>query len=606
MGSYSESVSQKFDIATNPPPGQTYMHRGQLTPVSQPSESRNVSPGYPGGRASPRRTDQPFSSGQAINENWETPRSATLSKRPGGYGGFDEPKREISDKPLGGGFLERMNSTVGGPFDPVRRPSTAKDSYPQRKDSLEKWTPPPDEPIPPKQPQRDGYEGFRPPKNLEPNGPGMLSRSETFPKPAPPMDHAQTQRTPSAPGSRPDRSRTRGDYGHGRKKSMGPDTTRNPPPRTSLLPEHKTRNTGSVDLAAEFGIGNPYHTPSESASSGYSEFSTESQTTAYTSPARSQTYETERSRGMNGVPSPTENVKPKDLRIDASAASAHRFAPRMVDSPYGISPRDDQFDRTSPNSQRGPPSRGGYSSSPQQGGDYMRSDRRNDYGRVELSSPRLQNPWERKGSRDPMPPPSRGDCRACGIAITGKSISSADGRLTGKYHKACFVCTTCSEPFSSSVFYVLDDKPYCGQHYHKLNGSLCGSCGCGIEGQYVEDEARVKYHVGCFRCLDCNVSLSDGYFEVDGHSYCERDAWKRVQSYAQPEPEAYQPGPPRGAVGARVPNGLPARPGPRPGQGGRPIPPPKNGLPNGGRLQPGADQRLRMNKRMTRMGNMNL
>ncbi|KAF5015391.1 hypothetical protein F66182_13298, partial [Fusarium sp. NRRL 66182] len=29
-------------------------------------------------------------------------------------------------------------------------------------------------------------------------------------------------------------------------------------------------------------------------------------------------------------------------------------------------------------------------------------------------------------------------CRGCGQGIVGKSVSSADGRLTGRYHKACF------------------------------------------------------------------------------------------------------------------------------------------------------------------------
>ena len=45
-------------------------------------------------------------------------------------------------------------------------------------------------------------------------------------------------------------------------------------------------------------------------------------------------------------------------------------------------------------------------------------------------------------------------CRGCGQAIVGKSVSSADGRLTGRYHKACFVCFTCRSPFETADFYV--------------------------------------------------------------------------------------------------------------------------------------------------------
>ncbi|KAK6846045.1 hypothetical protein PG987_001233 [Apiospora arundinis] len=178
---------------------------------------------------------------------------------------------------------------------------------------------------------------------------------------------------------------------------------------------------------------------------------------------------------------------------------------------------------------------------------------------------------------------SRGNCKACRLPITGKSVSSADGRLTGKYHKACFVCTTCKEPFSSAEFYVLDDKPYCERHYHKLNGSLCGTCSQGIEGQYLEDESTTqKYHPKCFRCGDCGRVLEDGYFEVDGKAYCERDAWKRLQ----PKPQAAPPRPPRGMMGPPPPRGG-QRPPPPMGMGmGMPGGRPPYGLPSGNRLGP--------------------
>ncbi|KAM0333190.1 hypothetical protein ACHAQA_001850 [Verticillium albo-atrum] len=237
----------------------------------------------------------------------------------------------------------------------------------------------------------------------------------------------------------------------------------------------------------------------------------------------------------------------------------------------------------------------------------------------ELSS----RPSTRKRS-DPAVQSSRGNCKSCGDPIKGKSISSADGRLTGRYHKACFVCTTCREPFSSAEFYVHDDKPYCEQHYHKLNGSLCGSCGRGIEGQYLEDEESIKYHVGCFRCGDCGMSLSNGYFDVDGKAYCERDAWKRVQQPWMAGGPGQQPdGPPRGMARSPGPQGPPGgRPGGRPPMGpgmgpkmgpgmgpggpGRGGPRPAIGLPRGQRLAPGANlaPMPRMNKRMTRLGMM--
>lgn len=108
-----------------------------------------------------------------------------------------------------------------------------------------------------------------------------------------------------------------------------------------------------------------------------------------------------------------------------------------------------------------------------------------------------------QGTSSPVGRPTttnKGNCRGCGELIQGKSVSSADGRLTGRYHKQCFVCKTCKKPFQTTDFYVIDNHPYCQRHYHVLNGSLCGSCDRGIEGQYLETEVKQKFHPHCFTC----------------------------------------------------------------------------------------------------------
>ncbi|THD00314.1 hypothetical protein EYZ11_000207 [Aspergillus tanneri] len=87
-------------------------------------------------------------------------------------------------------------------------------------------------------------------------------------------------------------------------------------------------------------------------------------------------------------------------------------------------------------------------------------------------------------------PRPKGPCRGCGERILGKSVSSADGRLTGRYHRECFVCYQCKVPFQTADFYVLRDLPFCALHYHQRNGSLCHTCLTGIEGQYVETNER--------------------------------------------------------------------------------------------------------------------
>ncbi|KAL6709073.1 hypothetical protein ACN47E_001889 [Coniothyrium glycines] len=152
----------------------------------------------------------------------------------------------------------------------------------------------------------------------------------------------------------------------------------------------------------------------------------------------------------------------------------------------------------------------------------------------------MQQPWQSETRRPKTG--SKGNCRGCSEPIIGKSVKDSSGRLTGRYHKQCFVCRTCADPFPTAEFYVFENSPYCEQHYHKLNGSLCGCCNFGIEGQYLETDTRQKYHPRCFTCSTCRVVLRDGYFDVNGRRYCERHA----QSAAAPPrdylgPSGYRP-----------------------------------------------------------------
>lgn len=139
-------------------------------------------------------------------------------------------------------------------------------------------------------------------------------------------------------------------------------------------------------------------------------------------------------------------------------------------------------------------------------------------------APRAQPPTRRGTSVKPM-------CRGCNKLIEGKSVKAADGRLTGRWHKACFTCKACEQPFTTADFYVINNHPYCEQHYHEKNGSLCQGCHRGIEGQYLETTSSStfrsvenKFHPRCFTCHDCRQVLAEDYFEIGGSVYCERHA----------------------------------------------------------------------------------
>ncbi|RYP68519.1 hypothetical protein DL771_006596 [Monosporascus sp. 5C6A] len=583
--------------------------------------------------------------------------------RPGVYGGLGDsespehhsqlgtsPKREPSS------LLTRMNTIAPGPFEMGRRPSAGTNAF-RPSGNRSNLTEPRDDGrrpstassmngagiAPPRVPRNDSYGGFGPPQksgdSFEPPSLNGSKRSETFPKPSPGQPDESPARTPSAPGLRPDRIRSAStNAGHApvmtSERSQRPslsikDTSRPPPPRKSLM--RPTTRDGSaapnINLAAEFGANNPYHSPSlsqvsqSSSNSGYSQRSSQpSQTSSSTSPARSVGARRKASDGTN-MDDLTNDLGSSIEALSPSGPPSGPRGPAVEDAAAGVRkvPERLRLDPAIHNARR--PSAGSPLQSPMfsnHGDPAIQAARRpSAAGSPPLPSPSLfptrtdpaiqegQSRSSRRPShnRQPSRPDqrSRGNCKACGELITGKSISSADGRLTGRYHKACFVCATCREPFAGTTFYVLDDKPYCEHHYHKLNGSLCRSCDKGIEGQYLEDEASKKYHVGCFRCRDCGVVLRDGYFDLNGVAYCERDAVRRVQMAAR-KPSLHAPprSLPHGA-------GLPAGPSPpAPGPLNRPF-----GMPMGQRLAPG--QALgrgalggmpRMQKRMTRLGMM--
>ncbi|GAA98575.1 uncharacterized protein L969DRAFT_82530 [Mixia osmundae IAM 14324] len=125
-------------------------------------------------------------------------------------------------------------------------------------------------------------------------------------------------------------------------------------------------------------------------------------------------------------------------------------------------------------------------------------------------------------------------CRHCDLPINGQAVGSVDGKIKGKYHKHCFGCSVCNEPFPDRDFYVYDEKPVCKLHYHSLSDSLCVTCGEGIEGACVslgegENSRGGRYHPDHFCCSQpsCRVQLTEWHYTLDGLPFCEKHALAR-------------------------------------------------------------------------------
>ncbi|RKU44390.1 hypothetical protein DL546_004316 [Coniochaeta pulveracea] len=547
--------------------------QGQLTPVSMSSGSRGQSPKTPNGRLGGSRPEDYFSPRIAT----DSPTSQS-NRRPGGYGGLGEsetydaePLPPTTSKSTSN-VLKRMNTIAPGPFD-ARRPSAPAGPFASaRVTDIHERPGTSGSMRTPRGHGINGNGGFGPPQktqiDLEPKPYGLTQRSDTFPRSSEPMIDPPA-RTPSAPGPRPDRWQQPSEKDvqgmpmmEDRFRRPSENTPRPPHPRPAVTRSQTTGGLGGMNAPQEFQPTNSYHTATNSMSSSYSRSSQSqrsgkpSQSSLESSPPRSiRSGFDQKSSDPSTLGNETLSKSPASLNKPFASVLAKRpprpdrggYDPRIAPAPKMSSPgqtlsplaspeyelAQPAFDMSSrvdpaiqeprreqPASQLAAPPERRYDMSPERMSPRSRPQYR----------PRDPAVRARSRPRDLPPPVSRGNCKSCGLAITGKSISSADGRLTGRYHKACFVCTTCQSPFSSSTFYVLDDKPYCELHYHSLNGSLCGGCGNGIEGQYLEDEKSRKHHPGCFRCGDCGIVLRDGYFEVGGKVLCEKDAWARLQA----------------------------------------------------------------------------
>lgn len=111
-------------------------------------------------------------------------------------------------------------------------------------------------------------------------------------------------------------------------------------------------------------------------------------------------------------------------------------------------------------------------------------------------------------------PPGEGPCRTCGLEIVGRGIfSKKQDELSGQWHKKCFKCTECDIRFNKSTpCYILNDMPYCQQHYHEKNNSICKICHQFIEGECLENDKKERFHVYCLTCFLCHEPITQDYF----------------------------------------------------------------------------------------------
>ena len=273
--------------------------------------------------------------------------------------------------------------------------------------------------------------------------------------------------------------------------------------------------------AYDFNGGNPHHTPTESMSSNESSGSdaktgsSRSTPPLASSPQRSKRRSSDMREGKNMMEEFQKNFATPPTAEEPSLT--RRGPPPSFSRPTYTRPTDPTPARApvllAPDVRTDPAVQSGRLSpfgSPQES---FLSGRSPKSGNLRVS------PTPPAQSRAPSPArrtttTNKGSCRGCGELIKGKSVSSKDGQLSGRWHRDCFVCKTCRAPFPTADFYVLSNHPYCNRHYHQLNGSLCRHCDRGIEGQYVETGSKQKCHPHCFTCQVISNQINDRRIHV--------------------------------------------------------------------------------------------
>lgn len=111
----------------------------------------------------------------------------------------------------------------------------------------------------------------------------------------------------------------------------------------------------------------------------------------------------------------------------------------------------------------------------------------------------------------------RETCQSCFKTIPkGDVVVSAelDDSEVACYHASCFCCATCWELLVDLTYFQYGNKVYCARHHAELSRQRCYGCDELIfTGEYTIAMNK-SWHLGHFRCNECDVSITGKQFIV--------------------------------------------------------------------------------------------
>ncbi|XP_033328936.1 actin binding LIM protein Uncoordinated 115a isoform X5 [Megalopta genalis] len=112
-------------------------------------------------------------------------------------------------------------------------------------------------------------------------------------------------------------------------------------------------------------------------------------------------------------------------------------------------------------------------------------------------------------------------CQSCKKKCSGEVL-----RVQDKYfHIGCFKCAQCNASLAQGGFFAREGSYYCTKDYRERWGTKCAGCGEYVEGDVVTAGEKHAFHPNCFHCQRCRQPLLGQGTKVSlvqGQALCHR------------------------------------------------------------------------------------
>ncbi|XP_014476998.1 PREDICTED: actin-binding LIM protein 2 isoform X5 [Dinoponera quadriceps] len=112
-------------------------------------------------------------------------------------------------------------------------------------------------------------------------------------------------------------------------------------------------------------------------------------------------------------------------------------------------------------------------------------------------------------------------CQSCKKKCSGEVL-----RVQDKYfHIGCFKCAQCNTSLAQGGFFAREGTYYCTKDYRERWGTRCAGCGEYVEGDVVTAGEKYTFHPNCFHCQRCRQPLLGQGTKVSlvqGQALCHR------------------------------------------------------------------------------------